>query len=182
MQNFSHFPNLGNNELLKEYKTAFLCSQKCPASIVLKSYDWAIAQREAGRCVISGFHSKIEKDVLRYLLKGRQPIVLALARGLKTRFAPEIQQGVEENRILVVSAFDKSVKRVTSETAMARNQFMVDLADELFVAYASPHGKLETLVYQNLALGKKVFTFDVEGNRELIKAGVRICGESANSV
>ena len=62
------FEFLGNKNILKLTKVAFLCSRKCPASIVLKSYDWAIAQREVGKCVISGFHSKIEKDVLHYLL------------------------------------------------------------------------------------------------------------------
>jgi hypothetical protein len=39
-----------------------------PASVILKCYDWAIAQREAGNCIISGFHSQLEKDVLHYLL------------------------------------------------------------------------------------------------------------------
>jgi len=55
---------MGNKEILKSHKIAFLCSRKCPADVILKSYDWAIEQREKGVCVISGFHSKIEKDVL----------------------------------------------------------------------------------------------------------------------
>jgi len=42
-----------------------------PALVVLKCYDWAIEQREAGISVISGFHSLIEKDVFHYLLKGK---------------------------------------------------------------------------------------------------------------
>ena len=57
----------GNIELLKLPKTAFLCSRNIPASAVLKCYDWAIEQRDKGNCVISGFHSKIEKDVFHYL-------------------------------------------------------------------------------------------------------------------
>ncbi|HHT9146151.1 MAG TPA: DNA-binding protein, partial [Candidatus Wunengus sp. YC61] len=80
LQNLNY---VGNKQLLENYKIAFLCSRKCPADIILKSYDWAIEQREKGVCVISGFHSKIEIDVLHYLLKGTQPIILALARGLK---------------------------------------------------------------------------------------------------
>mgnify|MGYP001164735387 CR=1 FL=1 len=59
---------LGNELLLKIEKTAFLCSRMVPASVILKCYDWAIAQREAGNCIISGFHSQLEKDVLHYLL------------------------------------------------------------------------------------------------------------------
>ena len=165
MLDLKDFHFLGNHAVLNQDKIAFLCSQKCPASIVLKSYDWAIAQREAGKCVMSGFHSKIEKDVLHYLLKGQQPIILALARGLKSKIEPKIQQAIGENRLLIVTPFDKSVKRITSETATRRNEFMAELADELFVAYASPSGKLEALISQNLTKGKRILTFDVEENQ-----------------
>jgi len=85
---------VGNKQLLGNYKIAFLCSRKCPADIILKSYDWAIAQREKGICVISGFHSKIEKNVLRYLFKGNQPIILALARRLKKRIELELKEAL----------------------------------------------------------------------------------------
>ena len=103
------FATVGNNDILKLPKTAFLCSRQVPASVVLKCYDWAIAQREAGRCVISGFHSKIEKDVLHYLLKGDQPIIVALARGLKKRLEPELRDVLSKNRLLVVTPFDEKV-------------------------------------------------------------------------
>ena len=112
--------------------------------------------------------------MLYYLLKGQQPIILALARGLKTKIEPEIQQAIEENRLFVVTPFDKSVKRITSETATKRNEFMAELADELFVAYASPNGKLRELISQNLAQGKKLVTFDVEENRHLINSGADV--------
>lgn len=55
------FPAIGNKALLNEHKVAFLCSLKCPAS---RDYDWAIVQREAGNCVISGFHSQIEMETV----------------------------------------------------------------------------------------------------------------------
>ena len=73
---------IGNEELLQQSKIAFLCSRKVPANVVLKCYDWAIEQRDAGKCVISGFHSQLEKDVLHYLLKGKQPII---KKQLRTR-------------------------------------------------------------------------------------------------
>ena len=140
------FATVGNNDILKLPKTAFLCSRQVPASVVLKCYDWAIAQREAGRCVISGFHSKIEKDVLHYLLKGDQPIIVALARGLKKRLEPELKDAMDKNRLLIVTPFDEKVKRVTRETANQRNRFMAELADEIFVAYATQGGNIENLI------------------------------------
>lgn len=92
--------SFGNMELLELPKTAFLCSRKVSANTVLKCYDWAIAQQESSRCVISGFHSQIEKDVLHYLLKGTQPIILDLARGLKVRIELELKQPLEQGKLI----------------------------------------------------------------------------------
>jgi predicted Rossmann fold nucleotide-binding protein DprA/Smf involved in DNA uptake len=137
---------IGNEELLKLRKTAFLCSRKVPASTVLKSYDWAIGQREAGTCIISGFHSTIEKDVLQYLLKGKQPIIVVLARGLKQQTEPVFKKAMEEGRLLFVTPFKAGITRVTSKTALTRNQLMIELADEITVGYSSPGGQLEKLL------------------------------------
>lgn len=143
MQNYRKY---GNSDILKLHKTAFLCPRKCPASVVLKAYDWAISQRDAGRCVISGFHSTIEKDVLHYLLKGSQPIILALARGLKERIEPELKAPLDQGKLLIVTPFEDAIKRVTSETAHVRNRLMIDLADEVVIAYASENGNLQRLI------------------------------------
>lgn len=142
---YAHF-TVGNTDLLKLPKTAFLCSRQVPASVVLKCYDWAIEQREKGNCVISGFHSQIEKDVLHYLLKGKQPIILALARGLKEKLEPEFEKPLEQGRLLIITPFDKSVKRVSSQNAQTRNQLMTTLADQITIGYASPGGQLEKLL------------------------------------
>lgn len=137
---------IGNIDLLKLSKTAFLCSRQVPASVVLKCYDWAIEQREQGNCVISGFHSQIEKDVLHYLLKGKQPIIVALARGLKQILEPYLVKPMQDGRLLIVSPFNNTVKRVTEHTATARNKLMMNLADQITIGYASPGGQLEEIL------------------------------------
>jgi len=138
--------SIGNGELLKLPKNVFLCSRKVPASIVLKCYDWAIEQRNQGTCIISGFHSKIEKDVFHYLLAGTQPIIMALARGMKKRIEPEIRDALDAGRLLIVTPFEDSVKRVSKKTAEKRNRFMIELADEVVIGYASKGGMLERLL------------------------------------
>lgn len=152
---------VGNKQILENYKIAFLCSRKCPADIILKSYDWAIEQREKGNCVISGFHSKIEKDVLHYLLKGTQPVILALARGLKKRLEPELEEALNKNRLLLITPFDRDVKRVTVETANQRNRLMAELADEIFVAYAAQGGNIEKLIKDISQKGKTISFFNI---------------------
>jgi predicted Rossmann fold nucleotide-binding protein DprA/Smf involved in DNA uptake len=140
--------SLGNPGILKNHKTAFLCSRRYPASIVSKAYDWAIAQREAGNCIISGFHSQIEKDVFHFLLKGTQPIIMALARGLPRRLDRILKKEIDNERLLLVTPFEKYFTRVTVETAFRRNKFMLELADEIVVAHASAGGRLEKLLRQ----------------------------------
>lgn len=138
--------HIGNLELLKLPKTAFLCSRKVPASVVLKCYDWAIEQREAGNCVISGFHSQLEKDVFHYLLKGKQPIIIALARGIKKNLEPELIKPLEEGRLLIITPFDRSVKRMSTDLAEVRNRLMIDLSDRVVIGFASTGGNLEKLI------------------------------------
>jgi hypothetical protein len=48
--------------------------------------------------------------------------------------------------LLIIAAFDETVKRVTAENAFQRNRLMAELADEIFIAYASKGGSLERLI------------------------------------
>jgi hypothetical protein len=49
------------------------------------------------------------KDVLHYLLKGTQPIILASARGLKKRLEPELKDALDKNRLLLITPFSEKV-------------------------------------------------------------------------
>ena len=79
---------LGNRELLKLKKTAFLASSTISSETVLRCYDWATEMRNRGECVVSGFSSKLEQDVLHFLLKGNQPIIVVLARRMYRKLSP----------------------------------------------------------------------------------------------
>ena len=147
----------GNKEILKNHKTAFLCSRKCPSDIILRTLDWAKEKKDKGECVISCFHSQIEKDVFNILLKGVQPIILVLARGMKKRWPGEIKKAVDGARLLIISPFDESVIHITQETANKRNEIMAELADFIFLAYSTKGGNLDRLL-ENIK-GKKIKTF-----------------------
>ena len=140
----------GDIRILDLHKVAFLCSQKCPAEVVLKSYDWAKEQRIQGNCIVCGNHSQIEKDVFEILLKGKQPLILVLARGMKTNWEPAIEKAVNEKRLLIISPFEKETKRITRETAKTRNEEIIEICNKIVVGYKSKNGQLE-----NLLNGKK---------------------------
>lgn len=138
--------SVGDLDILKSHKTAFLCSRSIPAGLILKCYDWAIEQRETGKCVIGGFHSTIEKDVFHYLLKGTQPLIIALHRGIGPDIVEKFRPEIDSGRLLIVSPFERNVKRGSQRTAMIRNQLMVELAESVVVGYASTGGQIDHLL------------------------------------
>ena len=80
----------GNLDLLKLPKTALFCSAHCPASVIIPTYDQAARWRDAERCVISGFHSPVEKECLQILVRGDVPVILCPARGMMERLPAQV--------------------------------------------------------------------------------------------
>ena len=120
---------LGNKELLKLPKTAFLASSKIPVDLVLSCYDWATQMAQSEQCVVSGFSSHLEKEVLHFLMKGRCPIILVLARQMYRQIPSELQSLLDANRLLIISV-SKAVRQ-SKATAYARNKYICEMADKI---------------------------------------------------
>lgn len=126
--------------------TAFLCSKETPGATILKAFDRAAAWREAGCCVISGFHPPLEKECLAILLRGRQPIVLCPARGIgAVRLPPEQRRAIEDGRLTLISPFTPQDRRANADLGRRRNRFIAALADEIVFGFVAPGGSLARL-------------------------------------
>lgn len=121
---------LGNKDLLKRKKWGFLASRKVASNEVLLCYDWATERSKSGDCVVSGFSSKMEKDVLHFLLKGKSPIIVVLARRMYAKLPEEWRNAISEGRMLIVST--SQAVRQSRQTALLRNQYVTELCDTLF--------------------------------------------------
>lgn len=130
---------LGNKDLLKLPKTAFLASNTFSSEVVLKCYDWATERSKSGDCVVSGFSSKMEKDVLHFLLKGKSPIIVVLARQMYKVVPVDLKEALEQNRLLIIST--SNAARQSRATALVRNRYVCEMADEIF-ACISPKSSL----------------------------------------
>jgi len=145
---------LGPSAPLWASMVALLCSKEAPGATILKAFDQAAAWRDAGRCVISGFHSPLERQCLDILLRGTQPVVMALARGLDVvRLPAELRKALDDGRLTIVSSFPATEKRVTTDLAHRRNRFVAALADEVVFAYVAPGGSLARLADEITAWG-----------------------------
>ena len=143
---------LGNKDLLKLPKTAFLASSKIPVDLVLSCYDWASQTAQSDQCVISGFSSHLEKEVLHFLMKGRCPIILVLAREMYKQIPSEFQPLLDANRLLIIS-FSKAVRQ-SKATAYARNKYICEIADSILFVGVTESSSLYPLAkeYQNKTL------------------------------
>lgn len=138
---------IGNPALLGEPKTALFCSARCPGDAILAALDQAAQWRDTGRCVISGFQAPLEKECLRVLLRGRQPVVVCVAHGLgaTSRVPPAWKRSLAEGRLLLVCGCSTAERRVTRALAYSRNLLVAALANEVYIAYATPGGALDAL-------------------------------------
>jgi hypothetical protein len=124
------------------------------SSEIGKAVDQAAEWRDTGRCVISGFHSALEKQCLEILLRGKQPVAMALARGIRVlRLPPLHRKAFDSGRLALISPFSATERHTTVELARRRNRFAAALVDEVVFAHVAPGGDLSTLWQEIVAWG-----------------------------
>ncbi len=147
---------IGNQSFLELPKVAFLSSRNISSGSVLKCLDWAVEQRNAGICVMSGFHSILEKDVLQLLLKGKQPVVLVLGRSLYAQVPKDFQKALDEKRLLIISPVAQNIHRHSTQSTLIRNRYITETANEIVFGSLDKNGSLYPLYEQALLEGKVV--------------------------
>ena len=166
---------IGSPDILRNKKVGLFCSTKCPGNLIVATYDLACSLRDQGVTVISGFHTLMEKEALKYLLKGKQPIIICPARSIGgMRIPSELKKDLDQGRLLILSPFDKKDKRITAELALLRNRFVAAVADEVLVIHSYPGSKTEELAKEIVSWRKPFFTLQDAKNENLIKLGAGI--------
>lgn len=151
----------GNIEIFNLPKTAFFSSREINPATLLSCYDWATEQRKSGICVISGFHSKVEKDVLHFLLKGKQPVIMVLGRALYKKIPDDLKVPLEEGRLLIISPVSQKIKRNSDESTEVRNRYIAENADRIVFGSLNMKGKLAKL-YNDIKKIKEVTLIKID--------------------
>ncbi len=141
------FQTIGNTELLNAALTGFLCSRKCPAAKILEAHQtckvWA---NDPTRTVVSGFHSPVEQECLRLLLKGRANIIHFPAREIEhLRIRREWHPALEQGRMLIITLAGFKNRRMSKQETERRNKTIESLVQRLYIPYANPEGNLVTI-------------------------------------
>ena len=123
---------IGNKELLNMRKVGFLASRKISTLSILPTLDWAMqVSKQKNIAIISGFHSKMERDVLKILLQGECGIIVVLARGMYRKLPKQYEEAMSQNHLLIISYEKESVTRISEATAHKRNDYVREIADEM---------------------------------------------------
>lgn len=148
---------LGNKKLLELRKVAFLCSRTVSSGAILRCYDWATKMADGGNVIIGGFQSKIEKDVLHFLLKGKQPLIIVIARQMYKKLPNELTNPMNEGRLLIISTSPNAV-RVSKDTANKRNSYLSEIADEIVFGYISKESSLNNIFQMFIEKSQILYT------------------------
>lgn len=117
---------IGNVALLDApRKMELLVSRRCGGEAVLAAYDRVSAACDGETVVVSGFHSPVEADCLKILLRSLESrVIMVLARYLSESFYvhPSWSEALEQGRMLILSAFPVQQKRLDRAACERRNR------------------------------------------------------------
>ena len=166
---------IGDTAALDAERVSLFCSRRCPGDVILKAYDLARAMRDGGTAVIGGFQTPMERECLRLLLRGSQPVIVCPARGIeRMRIPRDWRPALDAGRLLILSPFPAEVRRPTVKTAARRNRMVAALSDRALVAHAAPGGKTEDLARRLAKSRKPLLTLDSPSNANLVGMGAEV--------
>ena len=123
---------LGNKQLLNLHKIGFIASRHASTLDVIPTLDWAVEiSKSTDVAVVSGFQSPLEKDVMKFLLRGVCPIIIVLARGMYRKLPDALQTPMDQQRLLIISNESDNTTRVSEITAHKRNEYVISISDEM---------------------------------------------------
>ena len=146
----------GNKDLMNKKLTAFLSSRIISTNKVMACYDWATSLDPKTDCVVSGFQTPIEQDVLHFLLKSKIPVVVVLARAMYKNIPEELKAAYNDGRVLFISISNNP--RVNKATAQSRNKYVVDIANDVLFGMFNESSSLY-----------EVYQYAIDKNKELLR-------------
>lgn len=137
---------LGNISLLDRWKIGCFASNKIASLSVLPTLDWAteVAKRD-DVAIVSGFHSKMEREVLDILLRGRCGIICVLARPLYKVIPERYRNAYRQNRMLFISNNATKSTMTSRYLCQKRNEYIASISDELVFSSLTSNSSLFAL-------------------------------------
>lgn len=134
---------MGDRSLIDRKKIGYFAAGRIAALSVLPTLDWAteVAKRD-DVAIVSGFHSKMEREVLDFLLRGKCGIICVLARSMYKKIPDKFRAAYDAGRVLFISPLKTSATRSSRHLCLQRNEYVASISDELVFSSLTPESSL----------------------------------------
>ena len=117
---------------MEGHLVAFFASRSVTSETERRCIAWAESICKTDYIVISGFHSPLEKRILKILLEHKHPVIIFLGREIYKRIPDEYRLAIEEGRMLIESVRD--YQRQSTSSSQIRNWYVAGIADEIYLS------------------------------------------------
>lgn len=137
---------LGNTSLLDRKKIGYFAASKIASLSVLPTLDWGVeVAKHEDVAIVSGFHSKMEREVLDFLLRGKCGIICVLARSIYKKIPDIYREAYNSGRVLFIAPFKTSATMTSRLLCQQRNEYVASISNELVFSSLSPDSSLYPL-------------------------------------
>ena len=135
---------IGNNSLWEREKTLFLTSKMAPISTYERVFQWvdSLTDKDTVVCFNS---SELEEEVLKALLVNRIPTVLVVMDGFRDTYNVQIEQALNENRMLIM-VLKRDEPKGSGTTPRLRNQYIMSQVQHTVCGFVNPKGTVVLLL------------------------------------
>lgn len=188
----------GPLKLLQRFCLGVICSDNHPGWCFLEGNQLLFTIRDYALNYVGGWQSIIEMEIFRLSMDtpldphGLRSTTMLTTRGLQhetwdnyldDRWGPagpfrdfpqkkEYYRRAQAGELLVISATEPGMKRVTRHNIILRNDVACALSDVVFVPYADKGSRTMASVKHALNMGVPLFTVNVEQNNYLLEMGI----------
>lgn len=135
---------IGNEQLLEREKTLFLCSKHTSYNIYPIIFDWVENLYETD-CVMCFKTTEMEFEVMTSLLVHKVPTILVVMKRFTDVYNLQIEMALKEGRMLIL-VLERDEPRGAGQTPRLRNEFVVNMADNIVCGHVDPNGSIFSLL------------------------------------
>lgn len=135
---------IGNKQLMQNRKTLFLCSKRTPIGCYERVFGWVDSLTDRD-CVMCCDTTEMETEVLKALLVGRVPTILAVMNNFRDRDNIQIAKALAENRLLIL-VLKRDEAKGQGATPRLRNRYLISIADRVMCGYVDKNGSVFPLL------------------------------------
>ncbi len=164
--------SVGDSFILDGKLLGIISARKTEPDLALKTFELMRQLPSLEATFISGWHSPLEDETLRIILRQPSRIIFCLAKSLN-KFIPsaEIADLVSNGRGLLLTHSSPKAKRISRDASLRRNQLVAGLSKGLLLLSAPSGSASLKLARLTINQGKPVFTLQHRINDALLASG-----------